>query len=388
MRVSEPPTPVIEPRRAAGTPVEGLTATPDLARTTLSLVALAAMIVGTLWVLRPFLAAVIWATMIVVATWPLMRAAQARLGGRRSLAVTVMTLALLLGLMVPLAVAIAALVINAEVIVGWVTSLGSLAVSAPPPWVERLPAIGPEVSARWQQLAAHPEQISARLVPYARSGVGWSLGLLGSVAALLVQLLLIVAIAAMLYARGEQGAAFLVRFARRLAGMRGERAIHLAGQAIRSVAVGILVTAFVQTALAAVGLVAAGVPFPGLLTAAITLLCIAQLGPLLVMAPAAGWLYWKGDPAWGTALLVWTLIVSALDNVLRPILIRRGAQLPLPLIIVGVIGGLIGFGIVGLFVGPVVLAVTYTLLVDWVGGGEAEAAGPPLGRAPGTGPLS
>jgi predicted PurR-regulated permease PerM len=108
------------------------------------------------------------------------------------------------------------------------------------------------------------------------------------------------------------------------------------------------------------------VPFAPILTAVMFMLCIAQLGPILVLAPAVIWLYWSGDSGWGTFLLVWTLLVGSLDNFLRPILIRKGADLPLLLILAGVIGGLIGFGLVGIFVGPVVLAVAYTLLESWL----------------------
>jgi predicted PurR-regulated permease PerM len=136
------------------------------------------------------------------------------------------------------------------------------------------------------------------------------------------------------------------------------------------VALGVIVTALVQALLAGLGLAVAGIPFAGLLTALIVLLTIAQLGPLPVLGPAVVWLYWKDDLVWATALLVWTLVVGSIDNVLRPFLIRKGANLPLPLIFIGVLGGLISFGIIGIFVGPVVLAVTYTLLVDWVQSGE------------------
>jgi predicted PurR-regulated permease PerM len=328
------------------------------------------MIVGSLWILRPFIAAAIWAIMLVVATWPLLLAVQARFGGRRSLAVLVMTVVLLLGLVVPLALAVGAVVGNAEVIVGWATSLVSLTFPPPPGWLERFPLIGGKLIERWQEFAAHPEELSSRLAPYARSGVGWLLGLMGGIVGLMVQFLLIVAIAALLYARGEGFADFVRRFAFRLAGARGDRAVHLAGQAIRAVALGVVVTAFVQALLAGIGLALTGVPFAAVLTAATMLLCIAQLGPFLVLLPAVAWLFWDGQTAWGTVLAVWTLVVGTIDNVLRPILIRRGADLPLSLIIAGVIGGLIGFGIVGIFIGPVVLAVTYTLLVDWVRSGE------------------
>jgi len=132
------------------------------------------------------------------------------------------------------------------------------------------------------------------------------------------------------------------------------------------VALGVVVTAIVQSTAAGIGLAVSGVPYVTVLTAVIFMLCIAQLGPVLVLAPAVAWLYWSGDPVWGTVLLVWTVFVGVLDNVLRPILIKRGADLPLLLIFAGVIGGLVSFGIIGLFVGPVVLAVTYRLLESWV----------------------
>jgi predicted PurR-regulated permease PerM len=127
-----------------------------------------------------------------------------------------------------------------------------------------------------------------------------------------------------------------------------------------------VVTALAQSALGGVGLLVAGVPAVGLLTALMFMLCIAQIGPVLVLVPVVVWLYWSDQNLWGTVLLVWTILVGAMDNFVRPVLIRRGADLPLLLIFAGVIGGLIAFGVIGLFIGPVVLAVTYTLLGDWV----------------------
>ena len=361
--------PGLTPRIDEGAP--SLSTTPaatarDLARTTLGVACLGAMIVASVWVLRPFLAAIVWATMIVVATWPIMTGLQARLGGRRGLAVTVMTLVLLLTLIVPLAVAIGAIVGNLDTIQGWIVSVGSFGVPAPPDWVASIPMVGDKVAAKWRELAAHPEQISEAVTPYARSIAGTVVGMVGSVAVLFVQFLVIVAVSALLYAQGEYGADLMRRLATRIAGLRGERSVRLAGQAIRGVALGIVVTALVQAAIAGIGLAIAGVPYAALLSAAIVLLCIVQIGPMLILVPAVVWLYWSGDAVWGTVLLVWSIVVGAMDNVLRPILIRRGADLPLPLIFAGVIGGLIGFGIVGIFIGPVVLAVTYTLLVDWV----------------------
>ena len=170
----------------------------------------------------------------------------------------------------------------------------------------------------------------------------------------------------MMYAKGETVASGVLRFAQRLAGDRGEQAVALAGQAIRSVALGVVLTALVQAVLGGIGLAVAGVPFVVILTGIMFLLSIAQLGPLAVLVPAVVWLYWRGSSGWGTVLLVWTVLITPLDNFLRPILIRKGVDLPLTLIFAGVIGGLIAFGLVGIFVGPVVLAVGFTLLKAWV----------------------
>ena len=171
---------------------------------------------------------------------------------------------------------------------------------------------------------------------------------------------------AILYAQGESAANGVRRFGRRLAGERGENSIILAGQAIRAVALGVGVTAILQTLLGGIGLAVAGVPFASFLSAVMLMLCIAQLGPSLVLFPAVGWMYWTGANAWATFLLVWSIIVATLDNVVRPILIKKGADLPLLLIFAGVIGGMLGFGLIGIFVGPVALAVTYTLLEAWI----------------------
>ena len=183
---------------------------------------------------------------------------------------------------------------------------------------------------------------------------------------MLLQFLLVVVFSAILYASGEAGASTVLRFGRRLAGERGENSVILAGQAIRGVALGVGVTAIVQTVLGGIGLAIAGVPFAALLSAVMLMLCIAQLGPGLILFPAVGWMFWMGDTGWGSFLLVWSLVVASIDNFLRPVLIKKGADLPLLLIFAGVIGGMLGFGLIGLFIGPVALAVTYTLFEAWI----------------------
>ena len=349
---------------------------PDLTRTTFSVLFMGLLIGASLWVLRPFLGPTIWATMVVVATWPLMLRVQGWCGGRRALAVVVMTLALLLLFVVPLTLAIGTIFINVDVIADWMRAVSAWRPpDGPPDWLRALPVVGGIVEGAWQKAAALGlRDLLPKLTPYAGNVTRWVLSEVGSIGFLMLQFLMTVGIAAVMYTIGEDLAAFARRFAHRLGGTRGEGAVQLAGDAIRGVALGVGVTAVVQSVLGGLGLALAGVPFAGLLTALMFMLCIAQVGPVLVLLPAAGWAFFNGDTGWGIFLLVWSLVVGTLDNVLRPALIRMGADLSLLLIFAGVIGGLLAFGLVGLFVGPVVLAVGLTLLEAWMG--DAQPAPP------------
>jgi predicted PurR-regulated permease PerM len=345
-------------------------------RTLLASLFLGALIVASLWILRPFIAAAIWATMIVVATWPVLLWFQARLWNRRWLAVAAMTSVLLLVFAVPLALALGTIVLNAHEIVTQFQSIASLRMPTPPAWIAHLPFIGTKVVLGWEQVAAAgADGLLARVMPYAGGLTHWLVAKAGNVGILSLQFLLVLALTVLMYVGGEAAAVQVVRFGRRLGGQRGESAVRLAGQAIRSVALGVVVTAVAQAALGGIGLAVAGIPFAGLLTAVIAFLCIAQIGPAPVLVPAVIWLYWNGATSWGTVLLVWSLLVMTMDNVLRPALIKRGADLPLLLIFAGVVGGLLAFGLVGVFVGPVVLAVACTLLAAWVADGSLAAEG-------------
>ena len=347
----------------------------DLAKTTLGVLFIGVLIIASLWILQPFLAATIWATMVVVTTWPVLLRLQVVLWNSRALAAIVMTLILLLLIVVPLALAIGTIMQNSDQIVEWTRSIAYFQIPAPPNWVAGLPFIGDKAATAWQQAAdSGGKELMGKLAPYAGAMAKWATSKFGTIGLLLVQFLLTVIIAAVMYAGGESAAAAVKRFGRRLAGPRGENIVVLAGQAIRGVALGVGVTAVVQSVLGGIGLAVVGIPTAGLLTAVMFMLCIAQLGPALVLIPAVIWVYWSGDTGWGTFLLIWSVIVVALDNFLRPMLIKLGADLPLLLILAGVIGGLFAFGLVGIFVGPVVLAVAYTLLGEWISDEDEHGA--------------
>jgi predicted PurR-regulated permease PerM len=349
----------------------------DLTRILLAVAAIGGLIAASFWVLRPFLPAIVWATMIVVATWPMLRGLEARFGGRRGIAVAIMTLAMLTTLAVPLTLATIAIVDHAQDVVTWSKSLIAHPLPALPDWVVRVPLVGKKIVVDWDTLARAPsEELAARVTPHLRVIAAWLLLQAGGIGSLMLQFLLTVAIAAMLYARGESVASGVIAFASRLAGAEGIRVALLSAGAIRAVALGIVVTALVQGLVGGVGLAVTGVPHAVVLTCVMVTLGVAQIGPAPVLIGAVIWLYVQGQPYWAIVLIGWGLLTMSLDNVLRPLLIKRGADLPLLLIIAGVIGGLLAFGLVGLFVGPVILAIAYTLLVAWVRAGEPPAAAP------------
>jgi len=354
---------------------------PDLARLTLQLLALAILIASSFWIVRPFLIAATWAIAIAVATWPFFLRVQGWLGGSRTLAVALMTAVLLLILVVPLTLGVGTVVRNAARISAWSESVSAAVAPEPPAWLESVPVVGSAAATRWRELGAgSPESIRTRLVPLAQDLVRWLVSRIGGLGLLIIEFLLTIIIAAIVYANGELAADGVHRFARRLAGPQGENAVDLAAQAIRGVALGVVGTAIIQSALAGLGLVIVGAPLATLLTALTFMLCVAQLGPWFVLIPAVIWAYSTIGGVWGTGLLVWTIVCGLLDNVLRPVLIKRGADLPLLLIFAGVIGGLIAFGVIGLFIGPTVLAVVWTLLVQWVAAGTPsdDRAVPPV----------
>jgi predicted PurR-regulated permease PerM len=339
----------------------------DLGRTTLTVLFIGGLLIASFWVMQPFLPAVLWAATLVLATWPLMLWVQRHTGNRRGIAVLLMTLTILLVLLIPLWLAISTVVTNIDVISGLVSSALSMRVPPPPDWVAQIPLLGETIAKAWQKLtSAGVQQLAPKLAPYAGTLTQWLASAAGSVGGMFLQFLLTTAIAAVMYAGGEEAAAYLVRFGRRLGGERGERSIYLAGQAIRSVALGVVVTALAQSVIAGVGLAVVGLPFAALLTALMFVLCLIQLGPGLVLVPAVIWMYYSNDVLWGTVLLAFAIVAMTVDQFIRPVLIRRGADLPLLLILGGVVGGLVAFGVLGIFIGPTVLAVTYTLLNAWM----------------------
>ena len=339
----------------------------DLTQITIGVVFILLMIVGSVWVFMPFIAALLWATIIVISTYNVMLSLQKRLWNKKGLAVTVMLLLILAIILVPLVFVVGTIIINSSNIIGWFDSLSQLRFQSAPEWLTGIPVIGSQIAKGWSQLSTiQNEEVIQKVVPILQNALKWFASAAGGFGMFMINFLITVVLCGILYSKGEVAVNGIRKFAVKLAGHRGDEIVTLAGQAIKAVTMGVVITALIQSILGGIALAICGVPRAGLLTAIMFILGLSQIGGLPVLLPSVIWKYASGDPVWGTVLLVLSILVGLSDNFIRPFLIKRGADLPILLIFAGVIGGLIAFGIVGLFIGPVILAVTYTLLKAWV----------------------
>ncbi len=338
----------------------------DLLKLLFALFFILLLITTSFWVLSPFILGFIWAGMVVIATWPLLEKLQQRLWGKRWMAVSVMTLLLVLLFVIPIALLVSSLLENSAPLIAWAKSPAPFQLPQLE-WLNKIPVIGDSLSLKWQDLVADGSNaLLNKIPPYIGKAATWFFAQAANAGRFLFHLVLMVMFSILLYWKGEQVMLGIRHFAIRLADKRGDAVVLLAAQSIRAVALGIVVTALVQAIAGGIGLAIVGIPYPMLLTVLMFVCCVAQLGPLLVLIPSIAWLYWTGETTWGTILAIWSLILTTMDGVLRPFLIRLGADLPMVLILTGVIGGIISLGVIGLFIGPVVLAVSYSLLLAWM----------------------
>lgn len=345
----------------------------DLTQITLSVIIILLLTVGSIWVFAPFVAALIWATIIVISTYNFMLKLQKILWNKKGLAVTVMLLLILAVILIPIAIVVGTIATNVSELSGWFNALSDLRFQSAPEWMSGIPLVGSQLADGWNQITSmHNEEIIKKIVPFLDDVVKWFVSKAGGVGLFLLHFLITVIICGILYSKGEVAVKGIRNFAVRLAGNKGDEIVTLAGQAVKAVTMGVVITALIQSILGGVSLAICGVPKAGLLAAIMFVLGLSQIGGLPVLLPAVIWKYASGDPVWGTVLLILSIFVGTSDNFIRPFLIKRGADLPILLIFAGVIGGLIAFGIVGLFIGPVILAVTYTLLKAWINEVKSE----------------
>jgi predicted PurR-regulated permease PerM len=324
--------------------------------------------IGCLTVLRPFLSALLWALILSFSSWPLYAWLVRRLKGRRTLAASLMTLLVAAIFMLPLAAAGTGLADSVAKVGGMIAVLLREGPPGPPAWVAELPIVGTQLTERWLELERLGAGWTAELQPYLEVGLNWLLSLGVRLGEAILQVSMSVLAAFFFFRDGAEGARRLDAAVKRLAGNRAQQLLAVAGGTVRSVVYGVIGTALAQATLQGLGLWLAGVPvafFLGFLT---FFLSFVPLGPPLVWLPAAVWLLYNGAIGWGIFLIGWGFfVVSGVDNVLRPYLISRGSRLPLILMFFGVLGGLMAFGFLGVFLGPTLLTIGYVLLQEWSG---------------------
>lgn len=344
---------------------------------TAGVVLLGVLVVGCLIVLQPFLSALLWAIILTYSTWPIYRRLLAWLGDRVTLAASLMTLLVAVVLVVPLALLGVTLADHVAGVFGLIRLLLQEGLPAPPAWVRNLPLMGQDIETYWLSLTHDGTAVAAAVEPYLGRARDWALRGGAGIGAAALELTLSVLACFFFYRDGRDAAAQLAAMTKRLAGGRGEHLLEVAGSTISGVVYGILGTAIAQGMLAAIGFWVSGVPGALLLGFVTFIFSFIPAGPPLVWIPATIWLFYTDSPGWGTFLAIWGLFaVSGIDNVLRPYLISRESRLPFLLVLLGVVGGILGFGFVGIFLGPVLLAVAFTLLKEWT---AAAAATPTVG---------
>ena len=332
----------------------------------LGISALLLLAVGCALVLWPFLTALMWAAVICYSTWPIYRWCEQALGGRRGLAATLMTLLVTLVLVAPFAIMVATLT---DSVFSLVTAAARVLEQGPPPpprWVAGLPVVGETFAAYWDRLAHNAPAFIIELKKLigpaadiaATSGAVLGVGLL--------ELCLSVFIAFFFYRHGRQMAAYVREIAERFAARRARRLLAVVGTTVKGVIYGLIGTALAQSLLAAIGFWIAGVSQALLLGFLTFVLSFVPVGPPLVWGAVALWLLVQGDVWWAIFIAVWgLLLVSSIDNILRPYLLNRSNNLPVVLGLFGFFGGVLAFGFIGVFLGPTLLAVGYALFVEW-----------------------
>jgi predicted PurR-regulated permease PerM len=293
-----------------------------------------------------------------------------RLGGRRRLAAVLITILSLLVVIGPATWLALGLVESLRMISERI-DLSTLALPAPPTAVKDWPLIGDYVYQFWDLASTNLEEAAAKIVPYLKP-VGTSLlGIAADAGTGILKFFVGIIVAGFLFAPAPSIVGAVKKFLRRLTPDRGEEFANLAGATIRAVSRGVIGISVLQALLAGIGLMIAGVPGASLITSAVLIFGIIQIGPTIILAPVVIWSWTAMEPAMALLFTAYMVPVNLLDNVLKPIVMGRGLKTPMLVILIGVLGGTLAYGITGLFLGPIILAVIWELLVVWIREDEA-----------------
>jgi predicted PurR-regulated permease PerM len=330
----------------------------------IALIFIIILCVASFLIARPFLAPLLWGMILAIATWPLFAWCRRVLGGRNTPAAALMTLLLALVVLGPIALAGTTMTDN-------VVALGDRLRNAlqgglvPPEFLKEVPLIGDELTRRWLELSADG-QLSDEARQLLRKAVQWLLGVGAALGGGIAELALSIFCTFFFYRDGEAALLRLTDILKQVAGSRATQFLDVAYGTLKGVVYGVIGAALAQASLAAFGYWLSGVPAPFLLGLITGFVGIIPGGPTIVWLPATLWLFNQGETVWGVFLLLWSFIlVGNIDNVIRPLFVSRGSVLPLLLVLIGILGGALAFGLLGIFLGPTILAILYSLMREW-----------------------
>lgn len=329
----------------------------------LAVIALALLAAGCLLVLWPFLTSLIWAAILASSSWPVFQRLNHWTGNRRMLTATLMTVLGTVALLGPIVAVALAQADNVAELARAASNLGKEGLPDAPSWLANLPLIGPTLHSYWQQFAHDGQRLINALGKPAQDAALLGGRVLGQG---VVDMALAVFLTFFFFIHGETLSTRLRVALGRLTGARASYLIEIAHGTVSGVIYGVLGTALAQGVLAAIGFAIASVPGAALLGAVTFFLSVVPVGPPLVWGGAAIWLFQQGQPGWGVFVAAWGFfLVSTVDNVIKPFIISRGASLPFAIVFLGVLGGVLAFGVIGAFLGPTLLALGYRLLLEW-----------------------
>lgn len=334
-----------------------------------AIVAAGFMLIGCFVVVRPFTSALMWAGILCFITWPLYSLIVRRLGGRRTLAASLMTLIVALLVVIPVGILGISLGDSIRKMPGYISTFLHDGPPPPPSWVAKLPFVGPMVDSYWSEMVHNSDKSQAVVKEVMMRSKEWLFARSVDLGQAILQICLSLFIAFFFYRDGISVMARLKDATHRIAGDRTHHLLTVVAGTVKGVVYGILGTAVAQGVLAGIGFWIAGVPMAVLLGVATFFFSLVPMGPPLVWIPATVWLFYNGSAPWAIFMAIWgTFVVSGVDNVLKPYLISRGSNLPFVLVFLGVLGGVLAFGIIGVFLGPTLLAVGFALLKEWSAG--------------------
>jgi predicted PurR-regulated permease PerM len=329
------------------------------------LVVLGLLIYFCLQIARPFVGVVLWAIIVAVAVYPAYLKVLPVFGGRKGVAATGLVILTLVIFIVPV-INLTGTVIDSVQAVGSDLEAGTLEIPPPTESVKEWPVIGKKLHASWLLASENLAEAANKYRTEIRQAGESIIGMIGGFGSALFVFIFATVFAGMFLANGESGYQFTVKVMGRLAGERGQEMADLCVKTVRSVAQGVIGIAAIQALLSAIGLVLIGVPAAAIWSLLVLVLAIAQLPPIIVLGPIMVWVFSANEMLPAVIFMIYGLIVSISDSFLKPLLLGRGMDIPMPVILIGAIGGMIYAGIIGLFIGAIVLALGYSVFTAWL----------------------